>query len=93
MPVMNEGTPVITVRKHPTISVDVAAETDMRIQREIMARVPEVKGMMARAGADELGIDPVGLNETDNFLTLAPPKRMARQGYGLADGRDPRGAR
>ena len=67
MPVMNEGTPVITVRKHPTISVDVAAETDMRIQREIMSRVPEVKGMMARAGADELGIDPVGLNETDSF--------------------------
>ena len=74
MPVMDEGTPVITVRKHPTISVDVAADTDMRIQREIMSRVPEVKGMMARAGADELGIDPVGLNETDNFLTLAPPK-------------------
>jgi cobalt-zinc-cadmium resistance protein CzcA len=72
MPVMNEGTPVITVRKHPTISVNMAAETDMRIQREIMERVPEVKGMMARAGADELGIDPVGLNDTDNFLTLAP---------------------
>ena len=48
------------------------------IQREIMSRVPEVKGMMARAGADELGIDPVGLNETDKFLTLAPTKRMAR---------------
>lgn len=44
----------------------------MRIQREIMEHVPEVKGMMARAGADELKIDPVGLNETDNFLTLAP---------------------
>ena len=74
MPVMDEGTPVITVRKHPTISVDIAAETDKRIQREIMEHVPEVKGMMARAGADELGIDPVGLNETDNFLTLAPQK-------------------
>jgi len=74
MPVMDEGTPVITVRKHPTISVDIAAETDRRIQREIMEHVPEVKGMMARAGADELGIDPVGLNETDNFLTLAPQK-------------------
>lgn len=72
MPVMDEGTPVITVRKHPTISVDVAAETDMRIQREIMNHVPEVKGMMARAGADELGIDPVGLNESDNLLVLAP---------------------
>ncbi|MGJ0509841.1 MAG: efflux RND transporter permease subunit [Methylocystis sp.] len=72
MPVMNEGTPVITIRKHPTISVAVAAETDRLIQRQIMEKVPEVKGMMARAGADELGIDPVGLNETDNFLTLAP---------------------
>ncbi len=74
MPVMDEGTPVITIRKHPTISVDIAAETDKRIQREIMEHVPEVRGMMARAGADELGIDPVGLNETDNFLTLAPQK-------------------
>ncbi|MEF3366695.1 CusA/CzcA family heavy metal efflux RND transporter [Methylocystis sp. 9N] len=80
MPVMNEGTPVITVRKHPTISVNVAAETDMRIQREIMERVPEVKGMIARAGADELGIDPVGLNETDNFLTLAPQSEWRGKG-------------
>ncbi len=80
MPVMNEGTPVITIRKHPTISVTVAAETDRLIQREIMEKVPEVKGMMARAGADELGIDPVGLNETDNFLTLAPEKEWRGRG-------------
>ncbi|WP_442754338.1 efflux RND transporter permease subunit [Methylocystis sp. JAN1] len=80
MPVMNEGTPVITIRKHPTISVAVAAETDRLIQREIMEKVPEVKGMMARAGADELGIDPVGLNETDNFLTLAPEKEWRGRG-------------
>jgi len=73
IPVMDEGTPVVTVRKHPTIGVEEAADTDMRISREIMARVPEVRGIMARAGADELGIDPVGLNETDMFFTLAPP--------------------
>jgi cobalt-zinc-cadmium resistance protein CzcA len=80
MPVMDEGTPVITVRKHPTISVDVAAETDMRIERALMARVPEIKGVMGRAGADELGIDPVGLNETDMFLTLAPQKDWRGKG-------------
>ena len=73
IPVMDEGTPVVTVRKHPTISVEEAAATDQRIAREIMTRVPEVRGIMARAGADELGIDPVGLNETDMFFTLAPP--------------------
>jgi heavy metal efflux system protein len=80
MPVMNEGTPVVTIRKHPTISVDAAAETDIRIQREIMSAVPEVKSMIARAGADELGIDPVGLNETDNFLTLAPENEWRGRG-------------
>ncbi len=27
---------------------------------------------MARAGADELGLDPAGMNETDFFMTLTP---------------------
>lgn len=81
MPVMDEGTPVITVRKHPTISVDIAAETDQRIQREIMKHVPEVKGMIGRAGSDELGLDPMGLNETDSFLTIAPTKEW--RGHGM----------
>lgn len=72
IPVMDEGTPVITLRKHPTISVEAAAEMDLHMQREIMAAVPEVRGIMGRAGADELGIDPVGLNESDMLLTFAP---------------------
>ncbi|MCW8085908.1 efflux RND transporter permease subunit [Sabulicella glaciei] len=72
IPAMDEGTPVITVRKHPTIGVDETAEVDLRIAREIRAQVPEVQGIMARAGADELGIDPVGLNDTDMFLQMAP---------------------
>ncbi len=80
MPVMDEGTPVVTVRTHPTIGVEMAAETDMRIQRAILSAVPEVKGMMSRTGADELGIDPVGLNETDSFLTLAPEKEWRGKG-------------
>jgi heavy metal efflux system protein len=75
MPVMDEGTPVVTIRKHPTVSVEEAAGTDLRIQDAILSAVPEVRGIMARAGADELGIDPVGLNETDMFLTLAPQDR------------------
>jgi heavy metal efflux system protein len=72
MPVMDEGTPVVTLRKHPTISVAQAAETDLLLQRAILANVPEVRGIMSRAGADELGIDPVGLGDSDFFLTLAP---------------------
>ena len=74
MPVMDEGTPVVSIRKYPTISVDEAAQTDLRIQREMMSRIPEIQRIMARAGADELGLDPAGLNETDMFMTLAPKK-------------------
>jgi cobalt-zinc-cadmium resistance protein CzcA len=72
MPVMDEGTPVVTIRKFPTVSVEEAAQTDLRIQRALMAEIPVIKKVIARAGADELGIDPVGLNETDMFMTLAP---------------------
>jgi len=74
MPVMDEGTPVVSIRKYPTISVDEAAQTDLRIEQELMTRIPEIRRIMARAGADELGIDPAGLNETDMFMTLAPRK-------------------
>ncbi len=37
-----------------------------------MAKVPEVKGVVSRVGSDELGLDPMGLNQTDNFLVLKP---------------------
>lgn len=72
MPVMDEGTPVITVRKHPSVSVEQAAASDLLLQQAIMQQVPEVRGVMGRAGADELGIDPVGLNDSDLFLTIVP---------------------
>ena len=32
----------------------------------------EVKAIVARTGSDELGLDPMGLNETDTFLVLQP---------------------
>lgn len=81
MPVMEEGTPVVTVRTQPTISLDTTADINMRVQRQILANVPEVSHIMARAGSDELGIDPVGLNETDMFLSLKP--RSAWRGHSM----------
>ena len=34
--------------------------------------MPEVRGIVARAGADELGLDPMGFNQTDTFMVLKP---------------------
>ncbi len=79
LPVMDEGTPVVTVRKHPTISIDETAQMDLRVQRHLMERVPEIRRVMARAGADDLGLDPVGLNESDMFFTLAPQAQWRKR--------------
>jgi len=72
VPSMDEGSPVLTVRKHHSISLEETAAIDLRLQRELMSRVREIRAIRARSGAGELGIDPVGLNETDMFLSLAP---------------------
>ena len=37
-----------------------------------MEQVPEVTGIVARTGSDALGLDPMGLNQTDSFLVLKP---------------------
>ncbi|MGB8517365.1 MAG: CusA/CzcA family heavy metal efflux RND transporter [Gallionella sp.] len=72
MPEMDEGDLIMQVTKLPSISLAQSAEIDQRIQQAILKAVPEIKGAVSRAGADELGLDPMGLNETDNFLVLKP---------------------
>ena len=72
LPTMDEGDLIIQLEKLPSISLEETVETDQRVQRAILERVPEVKNIIARVGADELGLDPMGLNQTDTFLVLKP---------------------
>jgi cobalt-zinc-cadmium resistance protein CzcA len=74
MPEMDEGDIIMQTSKLPSINIEQTAELDKRIQAAILQQVPEVQGIVSRAGADELGLDPMGLNETDNFLVLKPQK-------------------
>jgi cobalt-zinc-cadmium resistance protein CzcA len=72
MPTMDEGDLIVQLEKLPSISLKESINIDMRVQQSILERVPEVTGIIARAGSDELGLDPMGLNETDSFLVLKP---------------------
>lgn len=72
MPTMDEGDIIIGVEKIPSINLQQSMTTDMNVQRAILSQVPEVKGVYSRVGSDELGLDPMGLNQTDNFLILKP---------------------
>lgn len=73
MPTMDEGDLIVQLEKLPSITLDKSVDLDLRVQQAIMKQVPEVTGIVARTGSDELGLDPMGLNQTDSFLVLKPP--------------------
>jgi cobalt-zinc-cadmium resistance protein CzcA len=72
MPTMDEGDLIMQLEKLPSIGLDQTIAIDSAAQRAILEKVPEVKAIVARAGADELGLDPMGLNQTDTFMVLQP---------------------
>ncbi|MEZ5945715.1 MAG: efflux RND transporter permease subunit [Hyphomonas sp.] len=72
MPTMNEGSMVMQLAALPSINLNQSEADAMRVQAAIIEKVPEVEHIIGRIGSDELGLDPMGLNESDMFLELAP---------------------
>jgi cobalt-zinc-cadmium resistance protein CzcA len=72
LPTLDEGTVLVQLAKHPSVGLDHGIAGDIAVQKTVLANVPEVSGAIARLGTDELGLDPMSLNETDMFLTLKP---------------------
>ena len=73
LPTMDEGDTIISVEALPSINLDEMIAINARLQSAILANVPDVTGIVARTGSDELGLDPMGSNQTDTFLILKPP--------------------
>ena len=73
LPTMDEGDIIIQLEKVPSINLETSLALDGRVQQALLAQVPEIKSIVARAGSDEIGLDPMGLNDTDSFLVLTPP--------------------
>ena len=72
MPTLDEGSVIMQTTKLPSINLGQSVATDLRIQRALRERVPEIEHVVARVGSDELGLDPMSPNETDAFLVLKP---------------------
>lgn len=72
LPTMDEGSSIVQLTKLPSISLPHSMEIDRAAQKAIMSQVPEVANVISRTGSDELGLDPMGLNETDSFVILKP---------------------
>ncbi len=72
MPSLDEGDIIIQLEKLPSITLEESVKLDIQVQKNILKNVPEVERIVARVGSDELGLDPMSLNETDSFLVLKP---------------------
>ncbi|WP_028312561.1 efflux RND transporter permease subunit [Derxia gummosa] len=72
MPTMDEGDVIMQIEKLPSIDLDRSLATDLLVQQRVLEVVPEVSHIVARTGSDELGLDPMGPNDSDTFIVLKP---------------------
>ena len=72
MPVLDEGDIIVQLEKSPSISLDASLALDEQIELALLKRIPEIRQIVARTGSDEIGLDPMGLNQTDIFMELKP---------------------
>jgi len=85
MPTMDEGDLIVQLQKTPSVSLESSVDLDLRLQRSLLAEVPEIRSVVARVGSDDLGLDPMGLNETDTFLVLQPKSQWRGSKDDIAD--------
>jgi len=72
MPTLDEGDIILAIEPIPSISLEASKELNLAIQKELIKNIPEIKTIVARTGTDEMGLDPMTLNQTDTFLILKP---------------------
>jgi len=72
MPVLDEGDVIVQLEKTPSISLKASIALDQQVEKMLLEKIPEIKQIVARTGSDEIGLDPMGLNETDIFMELHP---------------------
>jgi cobalt-zinc-cadmium resistance protein CzcA len=71
VPRTDEGDMVVTIRRAPSINLEMAKELDLLAQR-VIRRFPEAVTTLAQTGRAEVAIDPVGKDNTDILVHLTP---------------------
>ncbi|MCA9566231.1 MAG: efflux RND transporter permease subunit, partial [Myxococcales bacterium] len=71
VPRLQEGDIVVQTARLPSISASEARKEVLRIER-ILRRFPEVERVASRTGSPALATDPMGLEEADILVRLAP---------------------
>ncbi len=73
LPKLSEGSIVVTSEKLPGINLAASLQTVRHIEAALKT-FPEVKRVVSLTGSAEIPTDPMGVEATDSFVTLADPR-------------------
>jgi heavy metal efflux system protein len=83
VPQLDEGDLLLEVRRLPGIALTEAVAMDERIARALLT-IPEIEHVVPRAGAPEIATDPMGIEQSDVYITLKD-RSLWRSGLTKAD--------
>ena len=70
LPAFDEGTLTTLVSRNPTASLTTSTRLGTWVEREVLARVPEVEAAVTKAGRPEIAIDEHGPETLETVITL-----------------------
>ncbi len=71
VPIMDEGTVVVNMMRLPSISLTESLNISGDVER-LLLEIPDVRSVVSRTGANELGTDPMGMELSDMYVLLKP---------------------
>src|SRR5262249_42135816 len=77
VPKLDEGDLLLEARRLPGVSLTESLATETRLERALLG-VPEILHVVGRTGAPEIATDPMGVEQTDVYLQLAPRERWRK---------------
>ena len=69
VPQLDEGEILVEARRLPGVALTKSVETDRRIQKALLT-LPEISKVVCKTGAPELATDPMGIEQTDVYISL-----------------------
>lgn len=78
VPIMDEGTIVVNLMRLPSISLSESLKISGDVER-VLLEIPDVRSVVSRTGANELGTDPMGMELSDMYVLLKPDSEWQAQ--------------
>lgn len=71
VPTLDEGDLLVEARRLPGVALTESVTTSTRLERSLLG-VPEVSHVISKTGAPEVATDPMGMEQSDVYITLKP---------------------